>query len=75
MCFLKAVLNFDLSFLRNVTLGGKAFMTLKSTATSRWNPYNKTNALISQIYFCNKILHVSDFPLSIIRSFSLYTQQ
>ena len=30
---------------------------------------------ISQIYFWNKILHVSDSSLFIIRSFSLYTQQ
>ena len=36
---------------------------------------NQKLSLISQIYFWNKILHVSDSYLSIIRSFSLYTQQ
>ena len=34
---------------------------------------NQLDTLISQIYFWNKTLHVSTVPLSIIRSFSLYT--
>jgi len=33
------------------------------------------DALISQIYFWNKTLHVLDSSLSIIRSLSLNTQQ
>jgi len=36
---------------------------------------NQTDALISQIYFGRKICMFQTVPLSIIRSFSLYTQQ
>jgi len=53
--------NFHLTFLVNSLM----ILTKK----------NQLDALISQIYFGNKTLHVSTVPLSIIRSFSLYTQQ
>ena len=36
---------------------------------------NQPDALISQIYFGGKFYMFRAFPLSIIRSFSLYTQQ
>jgi len=41
------------------------------------NAYNKTNLMhyISQIYFVMKLCMFRKVPLSIIRSFSLYTQQ
>jgi len=37
--------------------------------------YNQLHALISQIYFWNKIYMFRTAPLSVIRSSSLYTQQ
>jgi len=49
----------------------------RSDDCASWNILitNKLDALISQIYFWNKPLHVWTVPLSIIMRFSLYIRQ
>jgi hypothetical protein len=67
------LLDTDETYANSITDTNNKYSLLQAWANF---PYkNQLDALISQIYFGNETLHGLTVPLSIIRSYSLYTQQ